>query len=169
MSRSLIAAALAAPLLATALPAQAGDRLFVSGRDALAAYDLATGQDRARFATPGVSADMVALESGHILLNHRDGSAVVVVDANTLAEVARFPSSSLGGTRPVHAYLSAALNGRRFVVVLNDGDAARTPPGSPATDSSALFIDATPGSPTFLRPVGEIRLGTGHHKLIGSP
>lgn len=169
MSRSLIAAALAAPLLATALPAQAGDRLFVSGRDALAAYDLATGQERARFATPGVSADMVALESGHIVLNHRDGSAVVVVDANTLAEVARFPSSSLGGTRPVHAYLSAALNGRRFVVVLNDGDAARTPPGSPATDSSALFIDATPGSPTFLRPVGEIRLGTGHHKLNFAP
>jgi YVTN family beta-propeller protein len=169
MSRSLLAAALGAPLLAVTLPAQAADRLFVSGRDALVAYDLATGQELARFATPGVSADMVALESGHVLLNHRDGNAVLVVDARTLTEVARLPSSTLGGTRPVHAYLSPALNGRRFFVALNDGDEARTAPFTPAADSSALFVDATPGSPTFLRPVGEIRLGTGHHKLNFAP
>jgi DNA-binding beta-propeller fold protein YncE len=169
MSRSLLAAVLGAPLLAASLPAQAADRLFVSGRDALVAYNLTTGQELARFATPGVSADMVVLESGHIVLNHRDGSAILVVDASTLTEVARFPASTLGGTRPVHAYLSPVLNGRRFVVALNDGEEARTPPGTPAQDSTALFIDATPGSPTFLRPVGEIRLGTGHHKLNFAP
>jgi DNA-binding beta-propeller fold protein YncE len=172
MSRPLRSAAFGAPLLAAlaaSLPAQAADRLFVSGRDALVAYDLATGQELARFATPGISSDMVALESGHVLLNHRDGSAIVVVDAKTLTEVARLPSSSLGGTRPVHSYLSPFVNGRRFVVVLNDGEEARTPPGTSAQDSTALFIDATPGSPTFLRPVGEVRLGTGHHKLNFAP
>jgi YVTN family beta-propeller protein len=169
MPRLLVAAALGVPLFLAASPADASDRVFVSGRDALAVYDLATGQEVARFATPGVSADMVVLETGHVLLNHRDGNAVLVVDARTLAEVARFPSSSLGGTRPVHSYLSPVLNGRRFVVVLNDGDEARTAPGTPAADSTALFIDATPGSPSFLRPVGEIRLGTGHHKLNFAP
>jgi DNA-binding beta-propeller fold protein YncE len=169
MSRSLLAVALGAPLLAATLPVEAADRLFVSGRDALVAYDLASGRELARFATPGVSADMVVLESGHVLLNHRDGNAIVVVDANTLTEVARFPSSGLGGTRPVHAYLSPALDGRRFLVALNDGVEANTPPGTPASDSTALFVDATPGSPTFLRPVGEVRLGTGHHKMNFAP
>lgn len=168
MSRSLLAAALGAPLLA-AMPSHAADRLFVSGRDALVAYDFATGQELARFATPGLSADMIVLESGHILLNHRDGNAVLVVDANNLSEVARIPSSSVGGTRPVHAYLSPMLNGRRFFVALNDGDEARTAPFTAAADSSALFLDATPGSQTFLRPVGEIRLGTGHHKMNFAP
>jgi len=109
MFRSLLAAALSAPLLAS-LPAQATDRLFVSGRDALVAHDLATGQELARFATPGISADMIVLDTGHVLLNHRDGNAVLVVDANTLTEIARFPSSSLGGTRPVHSYLSPTLS-----------------------------------------------------------
>lgn len=169
MFRSVFTAALGAPLFLSAAPASAQDRVFVSGQDALVAYDLATGQEVARFATPGTSADMVMLESGHLLLNHRDGNAVLVVNANTLTEVARFPSSTLGGTRPVHAYLSPMLNGRRAVVIANDGDESRTPPGTPATDSSALFVDATPGSPTFLQPIGEVRLGTGHHKLAFAP
>lgn len=173
MLRRFSAAALSAPFLFAAAPMAAPvvgqDRVFVSGQDALVAYDLATGQEAARFATPGVSADMVMLETGHLLLNHRDGHAVLVVDANTLTEVARFPSSTLGGTRPVHSYLSPMLQGRRVVVVMNDGDESRTPPGTPAADSSALFVDATPGSPTFLRPIGEVRLGTGHHKLAFAP
>jgi hypothetical protein len=167
-SAAMMGGALAA-VLAAPLPAQSADRLFVSGRDALVAYDLATGHELARFATPGLSADMVVLESGHILLNHRDGNAVLVVDASTLGEVARLPSSALGGTRPVHAYLSPPLGGRRFFVTLNDGDEASTAPFAPATDSTALFVDATPGSPDFLRPVGEVRLGTGHHKMTFAP
>jgi hypothetical protein len=57
MSRLLFAAALGAPLLVAAPPADAADRVFVSGRDALAVHDLATGQEVARFATPGLSAD----------------------------------------------------------------------------------------------------------------
>jgi hypothetical protein len=168
MHRSLLAVALGVPLCLP-VAATASERLFVSGRDALVAYDLATGQELARFATPGLSADMVVLETGHVLLNHRDGNAVLIVDARRLEEVARLPSSGLGGTRPVHAYLSPTYDGRRFFVALNDGVEANTPPGQPAQDSSALFIDASPESPTFLRPVGEVRLGTGHHKMNFAP
>lgn len=170
MRHALLAAAIAGFCLAPAAAhAQPADRLFVSGRDALVAYDLATGRELARFATPGVSADMIALETGHILLNHRDGNAILVVDANALREVARIPSSRLGGTRPVHAYLSPTVNGRRFVVALNDGVEANTSPGQRPADSSALFVDATPGSASFLQPVGEVRLGTGHHKMNFAP
>ena len=126
MFRSVFTAALGAPLLLAAAPASAQDRVFVSGQDALVAYDLATGQEVARFATPGTSADMVMLESGHLLLNHRDGNAVLVVNANTLTEVARFPSSTLGGTRPVHSYLSPVVNSRRAVVHARSGIAAQS-------------------------------------------
>ena len=156
MNRLLLATSVAA---LAALPALADDRLFVSGRDAFVAYDLATGREIARIATPGVSADLMALPSGQLVLNHRDGNAVVVVDARSFAELARFPSSTLGGTRPVHSYLSPEIGGRRFVVIMNDGDEARTAPGTAATDSTALFIDATPYSPTFLQSVGEIPPG----------
>jgi hypothetical protein len=78
--------------------AYAEDRLLVSGRDALVAYDLSSGREIARFDTPGTSADMV---------------------------------------------------------VLDDGDEQRTPPFEPAQDGSALFINATAGGATFLKPVGE--------------
>jgi hypothetical protein len=41
---------------------------------------------------------------------------------------------------------------------MNDGES-----GAPATNS-ALFIDITPGSPDYLKAVGEVALGVGHHK-----
>src|SRR6266516_6288965 len=136
----------------------------ISGRDQLALHDLATGAELARFDAPGGSSDLVALASGVALSNHTAGNEIVVIDLKRRAEIGRLPSSSLGGVRPVHMYLSPPMEGRQYVVVLNDGNERGTPKGERPKDSTLLLIDAVPSSPTFLKSMGEARLGIGHHK-----
>ena len=80
----------------------------VSGRDQLALYDLATGAELTRFDAPGGSSDLIALGSGVALSNHTAGNEVILVDLKRRTEIGRLPSSSLGGVRPVHMYLSPA-------------------------------------------------------------
>lgn len=46
-----------------------------------------------------------------LLLNHRDGPAVVAMDSITLTEAARFLCSRRGGTRPVQACRSPRATG----------------------------------------------------------
>jgi YVTN family beta-propeller protein len=150
---------------ATAALAKSTQIVAVSGRDQLALHDLATGAELARFDAKGGSSDMVALPSGIVLSNHTGGNAVLLVDVRKRAEIGRIPSSSLGGMRPVHMYLTPALEGKQFVTVLNDGSERRTVKGERPTDSTLLLIDAVAGSPNFLKPVGETRLGIGHHKV----
>jgi YVTN family beta-propeller protein len=136
----------------------------VSGRDQLALHDLATGAELARFASPGGSSDLLALGSGVALSNHTAGNEVVLIDLKRRSEIGRLPSSSLGGVRPVHMYLSPAIGGQQYAVVLNDGNERSTPKGERPKDSTLLLIDAVQSSPTFLKPMGEVRLGIGHHK-----
>ena len=136
----------------------------VSGRDQLALHDLATGAELARFASPGGSSDLLALGSGVALSNHTAGNEVVLIDLKRRSEIGRLPSSSLGGVRPVHMYLSLAIGGQQYAVVLNDGNERSTPKGERPKDSTLLLIDAVQSSPTFLKPMGEARLGIGHHK-----
>src|SRR5438270_4314739 len=93
----------------------------VSGRDQLALHDLATGEELVRFDAPGGSSDLMALGSGVALSNHTAGNEVILIDLNRRSEIGRMPSSSLGGVRPVHMYLSPTIEGRQYVVVLNDG------------------------------------------------
>jgi DNA-binding beta-propeller fold protein YncE len=62
-------------------------------------------------------------------------------------------------------YLSPAIGERQYVAVLNDGNERSTPKGERPKDSTLLLIDAVQSSPTFLKPVGEVRLGIGHHKV----
>jgi YVTN family beta-propeller protein len=140
--------------------------LFASVTNHLIAFDLATGAERVRFATPGTSADMMVTADGTLLLNHRDGHAIVIVDARRLVELGRLASSSLGGRRPVHAYLTPRIDGRQFFVALNDGEST---PGQPNLDNTAVFVDVTPNSPTRHKAVGEVRLGQGHHKANFHP
>jgi YVTN family beta-propeller protein len=137
----------------------------VSGRDQLALYDLATGAELARFDAPGGSSDLVALGSGVALSNHTAGNEVILIDLKRRTEIGRLPSSSLGGTRPVHMYLSPGIEERQFAVVLNDGNERGTPKGERPKNSTLLLIDAVQSNPTFLKPVGEARLGIGHHKV----
>ena len=136
----------------------------VSGRDQLALHDLATGAELARFDAPGGSSDLLALGSGVALSNHTAGNEVILVDLKRRTEIGRLPSSSLGGVRPVHMYLSPAIDKRQYVIVLNDGNERSTPKGERPKDSTLLLIDAVQSSPTFLKPMGEVRLGIGHHK-----
>jgi YVTN family beta-propeller protein len=136
----------------------------VSGRDELALHDLATGAELARFASPGGSSDLLALGSGVALSNHTAGNEVVLIDLKRRSEIGRLPSSSLGGVRPVHMYLSPAIDERQYVIVLNDGNERSVPKGERPKDSTLLLIDAVQSSPTFLKPMGEVRLGIGHHK-----
>ena len=137
----------------------------VSGRDQLALYDLATGAELARLDAPGGSSDLLALGSGVALSNHTAGNEVILIDLKRRTEIGRLPSSSLGGIRPVHMYLSPFTEGRQYVVVLNDGSERSTPKGERPKDSTLLLIDAVQSSPTFLKPMGEARLGIGHHKV----
>jgi len=137
----------------------------VSGRDQLALYDLATGAELARLDAPGGSSDLLALGSGVALSNHTAGNEVILIDLKRRTEIGRLPSSSLGGIRPVHMYLSPFTEGRQYVVVLNDGNERSTPKGERPKDSTLLLIDAVQSSPTFLKPMGEARLGIGHHKV----
>ena len=137
----------------------------VSGRDQLALHDLATGAELTRFDAPGGSSDLVALASGVALSNHTAGNEIVLIDLKRRAEIGRLPSSSLGGIRPVHMYLSPPMEGRQYVVVLNDGNERGTPKGERPKDSPLLLVDAAQSSPTFLKPLGETRLGIGHHKV----
>src|SRR5215468_8919825 len=136
----------------------------VSGRDQLALYDVANGTELARFDAPGGSSDLLALDSGIALSNHTAGNAVVLIDLKRRKEIGRLPSSLLGGIRPVHLYLSPAIDGRENAVVLNDGNERGTPKAERPKDSTLLLIDVVPSSPTYLKPIGETRLGIGHHK-----
>lgn len=165
MTRLLSGAALAAALAAgPVIAAPATDTiLFVSARDALVAYDASTGAEKARFATPGLSSDMLVTPEGLLVLNHRDANQVVLIDARSLREVGRIASSGIGGTRPVHLYLAPQRpDGRRLVVVANDGNAQRPN----RDDNAALIIDAS--DPAAPKVAGEVRLGIGHHKLAFS-
>src|SRR5260221_5108870 len=165
MLTARVLAATAAIALSTPYAlAEPASIVAVSGRDQLALYDLATGAELARFDAPGGSSDLMALGSGVALSNHTAGNAVVLIDLKGRNELGRLPSSSLGGTRTVHMYLSPATGGRQYVIVLNDGNERGTPKGERPKDSTLLLIDAMPSSPTYLKPVGETRLGIGHHK-----
>jgi YVTN family beta-propeller protein len=161
----IIGAALAAALSYLNAFGQTPQVAAVSGRDQLALHDLATGEELVRFEAPGGSSDLMALASGVALSNHTAGNEVLLIDLNRRSEIGRMPSSSLGGIRPVHMYLSPTIEGRQYVVVLNDGHERGIPKGERPKDSTLLLIDAVQSSPTFLKPVGEVRLGIGHHKV----
>jgi len=130
--------------------------LFVGAEGSLVSYDVETGQQRPGV-VPEVSspADLQVLEDATVLVNLTVRNEVLVVDGRTMEERARIPSR---GERPNHSYVSPTRNGKRYWVTLNDGL------GSQPESSTALFVDATPGSSTYLQAVGEVRLGRGHHK-----
>jgi DNA-binding beta-propeller fold protein YncE len=151
------------------------DLVFVGARDALIAYDLSTGTEVASIPNSNDTTDLQVTSDGVLLANHRGGMAnpaangVIAVDARTGAELARMPSSTIGGMRPVHAYLTPMIDGRQFFISANDGNAAATARGVEAADSELTAIDVTPGSQSRFTVVGEVRAGNGHHKLAFSP
>jgi YVTN family beta-propeller protein len=157
------------PALSSPAPAITLDHLMlVVGKDEAGVYDVGSGREVSRIAMTGTSLDTMALTNGVALFNNTGGNAVVAVNLKNGKEIARIPASSIGATRPVHSYLSPVMGGRQFYVVLNDGTEANTPVGEVPKDSSLTLIDVVPSSPTYLKPVGEVRLGRGHHKVAFS-
>ncbi len=171
----LLGASACPPLLAQTPAAQSAatsvtlDHLMlVVGREQAGVYEVATGREVSRIVMTGTSLDTMALTNGVALFNNTGGNVVIAVDLKNGQEVVRIPASSMGATRPVHSYLSPVMGGRQYYVVLNDGTEANTPVGEVPKDSSLTLIDVVPSSPTYLKPVGEVRLGRGHHKVAFS-
>ncbi len=144
-------------------PGAVAQAVFVAHEGFLSSYDIATGNERAG-TVPNVSGpvDIQALADGHVLVNLTGRNEVLIVDGRTMLETARLPSSTKGATRPVHSYISPQLAGIRYWFTFNDGTA------NMAATNSALLIDVTPGRPSYLKPVGEVPLGVGHHKAAFS-
>src|SRR5262249_20739103 len=160
----VVVASLAIALLSLDAFGESPQIVAVSVRDPLALHDLATGAELARFDSPGGSSDLLALGSGGALSHHTAGNEVVLMDLKRLTEIGRLPSSSLRGVRSVQMYLRRAPGGRQSRVIRNDANERSTPKSERPKDSTLLLIDAVQSSPTFLKPMGEIRLGIGHHK-----
>lgn len=133
-------------------------RMFVVGDGKLKAFDLETGvQHPGEVTNVTRLVDLMATDDGFLLGNLTDDNTVLVVDGRTMLEEARIPSSTTGGTRPVHGYLTPKYEGQQFWLVLSDGS------GEPVQNRATL-VDVTPGSATRFQALGEAELGLGHHK-----
>jgi hypothetical protein len=133
--------------------------LFATEGQTLVSFDVATGSSRAGTITnlKGPT-DLQVTDDGQVLVNLTDNNEILVVDGRSFREVGRIASSGLGATRPVHAFITPKIAGKQYWAANNDGA-----PGAAATNS-VVFIDLVPGSATYLKKVGEIGLGIGHHK-----
>jgi YVTN family beta-propeller protein len=141
------------------MPETLKQALFVASEGSLVSYDVETGEQRPG-AVQGVSGpvDMQVMEDAMVILHLTNRNEVLAVDGRTMIERARFRSSSMGGERPVHSYVSPTRNGKRYWLTLNDGA------GGKPESNTVLFVDVMLESPTYLQPVAEVRLGSGHHK-----
>lgn len=140
-----------------------GHTLFVAhGGGNLIAYDIASGKALPG-EIPGMAgpSDMQILDNGILMVNLTDSNKILVVDAKTRLEKDRIPSSGIGATRPVHSYITNELEGKRYWVAMNDGA------GTAATNS-ARFVQVKEGHADYLKAVGEVALGIGHHKAAWS-
>ncbi len=152
---------IAAVLTALAIPHGAsGETLWVTGTDKVGAYDVQTGREVASFDLPGRTADLHVLPNGHVVLNYRAKAELVLFDTTSRKEVARLPSSRMGGVNPHHGYL-LKTSGSLLYVVGNDGENA-------ASDSTLSLFRVVSNAPG-LEYAGEIRLGAGHHKIAHFP
>jgi YVTN family beta-propeller protein len=167
LNRSLTAGALLALSILPAF-AQTATVAVVSGKDQYGLYEIATGREIARVDNKDGSGDMMVNKAGVALLNNTGGNAIVLIDMKNAKEIGRIPASTLGGLRPVHSYLTPELEGRQFYVSLNDGNERAASAGEVRNDSTLTLVDVAPTSPTYLKAVGETRLGLGHHKVAFS-
>src|SRR5262249_37677317 len=99
---------------------------------------------------------------GTLLVNLTDRGETLIVDSRTMLEIDRVPSSDKKAVRPVHSYLTPEHDGKSYWIALNDGTEGD------ASTNSARFIDVTPDSKKYLKAVGEVALGIGHHKAAFS-
>src|SRR4051794_11544541 len=103
-SNGIAAAPIAAILclLPSLALAEGHHALAIAGKDQVALHDLSTGAELARFDAGGATSDLASLSDGTMLVNLTGSNQVLLIDAERAVEIGRVPSSSLGGTRPVH-------------------------------------------------------------------
>lgn len=132
--------------------------LYVAHEGSLGAYDIATGTE-IEGSIPNISDPkfMQALDDGTVIVNNSNKDQILVVNGRPVAEVKRFPSSSLGGKKPNDSYITPEYNGKTYWLTLNDGTTT-------AETSTVTFIDITSGSATRFQPLGEVKAGIGHHQ-----
>jgi hypothetical protein len=136
--------------------------LFVAREGTLASFDIATGDERPGTVTNVTGpVNIQALEDGIVGVNLTGRNEVLFVDPRTMLEVARLPSSSEGGTRPVHTYISPEYGDEQFWLTLNDGEDGE--------GDSASFFQIGHHSEARFTHVGEVLLGNGHHKAAFHP
>jgi YVTN family beta-propeller protein len=138
---------------------QLAHTLFVARSGTLVSFDLATGDERPGTVTDVTGpVDLQALRDGVVMVNLTGENAVLAVDGRTMLEEARIPSSTDGGLRPVHSFITPD---RRFWFALNDGDGT-------AASNTASIIDIRDGAAGRFQRRGEFALGVGHHKAAFS-
>jgi len=163
--KSVLAAAVAAAVFACSSggagtpSATMSQALFVATSDGqLLSFNTADGTTRPGSVTQVAGpVDLQALPDGYVGVNLSGSNETLFVDAHTMLEATRVPSSFGGGKRPVHSYLSPSRNGKRYWLTLNDGD------GTLATNT-AMFVGVEKGRGDWLERVAEVPLGMGHHK-----
>lgn len=137
--------------------------MYVAHEGVIAAYNLETGEQLAgEISNVSSPSDMQALEDGTVLVNLTNNNQVLAFDGKTMLEKSRLTSSSLGATRPVHSFITPTINNQTYWVAMNDGNGTKA-------SNSATFIDITQGRASYLKVVGEVPLGIGHHKATFSP
>lgn len=137
--------------------------LFVGLDGYVVSYEIASWEQRSgTISDADTPTDLYALDDGTLMLHLTGRNEVAAIDGRAMTELARWGSSAIGGTRPIHAYISPELGGESYWFAQNDGD------GTAAT-SSVQIIDIVPTSSTYLQPLGEIGLGAGHHTAGFSP
>ncbi|MEO5726652.1 MAG: hypothetical protein ABI134_30745 [Byssovorax sp.] len=136
--------------------------LYVAHEGSLVAYDIATGAE-----IPG-SVEMVsgprtmqAMSDGTVLLNNTKLDQIVAAGGRPTKELARYASSAQAGKKPVEGYISPTRDGKTYWLTLNDGN-------NTAGSTSATLVDASQGSPSYLKPVAELAIPNGHHQAAFS-
>jgi hypothetical protein len=136
--------------------------LYVAHEGSLVSYDINTDLPLpGEITNVSGATDMQALEDGTVLVNLSLRNEVLAFDGKTMIEKTRIPSSTLGATKPTHSYITPTIDGKHYWMALNDG-------AGTAVTNSALFINIDSGSTNYLRAVGEVGLGVGHHKAAFS-
>lgn len=130
----------------------------ITQQGAFLGFDVATGvQIGEAISNIETPYGMQALADGTVLVNLSNRNEILIVDGKTMTELARLPSSSMGGTKPVDSLLSPEHDGQAYWLSLNDG-------ANTAESNTALFIDINPASADYLTAVGEVPIGLGHHQ-----
>lgn len=132
--------------------------VFVAHEGTLVSYELGTGEERAGSVDDvDGPVDMQALADGTVMVNLTGRDEILAIDGYTMREEARIASSGMGGTRPVHSYITPD---RHMWLTLNDG--------AEGEGTTAAFVDVRPGAATRFEIVGEVELGVGHHEAAFS-